>query len=71
MGMDLLLPAFVSTLPVQLEIASSGFISTPRSGQGAQGRACACVCVCVCVCYLLTLSGFHCMEKGAVLLDLR
>ena len=67
MGMDLLLPAFVSTLPVQLEIASSGFISTPRSGQGAQGRACACVCVC----YLLTLSGFHCREKGAVLLDLR
>ena len=51
MGMDLLLPAFVSTLPVQLEIASSGFISTPRSGQGAQGRACVCVCVCVCVMY--------------------
>ena len=68
MGMDLLLPAFVSTLPVQLEIASSGFISTPRSGQGAQGRAC--VCVCVCVCYVLALSGLHCREKGAVLLDL-
>ena len=68
MGMDLLLPAFVSTLSVQLEIASNGFISTLRPGQGAQGPLCVCVCVCVCV---LALSGLHCREKGAVLLDLR
>ena len=28
------------------------------------------VCVCACVCYVLALSGLHCREKGAVLLDL-